>query len=380
MMSHIVSVETAITTTQLARNILLSDGASVLTQQHVIVRITDADGMQGYGEASPLTFLTGETVTSTVQAIEQVLTPFLIGLEAMSIASIHRSWEREVPGHRAAKCAIDVALHDLTARQGNLPIAAILGGRTLEVIPAYKAIGIGLPDDVTAEALSLLDLGVRSFKLKIGETPERDLESLRSLREVVGWDCEISVDVNQGYTQHQAIDFLGKAAVYNVSYVEQPVPANDIDGLKYVRSRTSIPVMADEAVFNLRDASRLIQANAVDLIGIKLIKTAGLYHARQIAAYAEEFGVGCVVISPFETEIGVAVSAHFAATLPNTGLHHGLGSFLTSTAAQDTQLNIRGGEIAVPTGPGIGLTPSESLFPSTTIYPHHLNSRREFCA
>lgn len=379
-MSHIVSVETAITSTQLARSILLSDGANVFTQHHVIVRITDADGLQGYGEASPLTFLTGETVSSTLHAIEHLLAPLLIGKEAMNIASIHRSWEREVSGYRAAKCAMDVALHDLTARQGNLPIAAILGGRVLDIVPVYKAIGIGQPDEVAAEAVGLLDLGIQSFKLKIGKNPQLDLLCLRSLREVVGWDCEVSVDVNQGYTPHQAIDFLEKAEIYNVSYVEQPVSANDIEGLQRVRSHTSIPVMADEAVFTLTDASHLIQANAVDLIGIKLIKTAGLYHARQIAAYAEEFGVGCVVISPFETEIGVAVNAHFAAALPNTGLRHGLGSFLTSSAAKDTQLSIQGGGIAVPTGPGIGLAPPQSLFSSSAIYPNHLNSRREFCA
>lgn len=361
-MSKILKVETAITTTRLHRNLRLSHGSGLERQRHVIVRLTTEDGVQGFGEASPLTFLTGETVETARFAIDHLLAPTLVGREAINIAALHRHWSRTLPGHNAAKCAIDVALHDLVAREGQMPIAALLGGRDVDVLPAYKAIGIGTPADIANEASELLELGLRRFKLKVGRNLQQDLENLRVLRDTVGERSEIIVDGNGGYTAQQAVRFLRLAEPFNVAYIEQPVLPGDIAGLAFVRAHAITPVMADEAVFTLRDVYQLIRQDAVDLLGIKLIKTAGLYHARRIAALAEEFGIGCVVISPFETELGVAASVHMAASLSQLGQSHGLGSFLAATEGRDTQLDARSGGIAVPTGPGLGITPPSSWF------------------
>jgi o-succinylbenzoate synthase len=360
--SPIVRVDTSITTTRLPRNLRVAHGNDLTLREHVIVRLMNANGMCGYGEASPLTFFTGETAESTQFAIDRYLGPLTTGREPGEISALHRLWDRKYPGYRAAKCALDAALHDLLARSAGLSVADLLGGSASKQLPIYKAIGFGTSDQVVQEAESLWDLEIRSIKLKIGDHPVQDLDNLKALRERFGDGLEIILDGNGGYTAQEAVRFLRKAEPFNVAYVEQPVHGLDVEGLAFVRAHGGVPVMADESVYTLRDVYQLIRCAAVDLLGIKLIKTAGLYPARQIVALAEEFGIRCVVISPFDTELGVATNAQLASTFHPSPAAHGLGSFLVAAGQQVGQLNMRSGELLVPLGPGLGVEPEAGLF------------------
>jgi L-Ala-D/L-Glu epimerase len=357
----VAQIETVVVSTSMPRDLRVSHGVDLGRRDHVIVRVTSTSGQVGYGEASPLTFFTGETAETAKTCIDRYLAPWVIRQSPIRIDAIHRGWERSFPGHRAAKCALDVALYDLKARTLGLSVADLLGGRVAQSVPMYKAIGFGTEEQVVAEGQELWDLGLRSFKLKIGDHPDRDLRNLIALRERFGEPLEIILDGNGGYSAQEAVRFLRKAEPWGVSYVEQPVPGHDIEGMAFVRAHGGVSVMADESVYTLRDTYQLIRRGAVDLIGIKLIKTAGFHNARKIADFAYEMGVPCVVISPFDTQLGVSASVQLASTFPSS-IAHGLGTFLVATSSGAGQLEVRDGALVVPTGPGLGVEPDGNLF------------------
>jgi L-alanine-DL-glutamate epimerase-like enolase superfamily enzyme len=359
---RIRAIETAIVSTFLSGEFRVSHGADTRQRDHVLVRIIDGDGVAGFGESSPLTFFTGETAESVRHAIDAYLAPLTVAQDATQLAALHRAWDRAFPGHGAAKCALDLALHDLLARRSERPVADLLGGIANAWLPLYKAIGFGSAEYVVAEAEGLWEIGIRRFKLKVGEGTRHDLAKLSALRERFGFEAEIVLDGNGGYAPQEAVRLLRHAEPFGVTYIEQPVPGDDLEGLAFVRANGGVPVMADESLHTLRDAHRLICMGAVDLFGIKLIKTGGLWPARQIAALAEACGVACVVISPFDTQLGIAAAAHLAATFPQPLHAQGLGTFLVASGEAQRQLRVVDGMLEVPAAAGFGVAPEAALF------------------
>lgn len=359
---RIARIDTARIATYLHNEFRISHGTDARRREHVLVRMTDEDGAEGFGEASPLTFFTGETADSVQMVIDRYLAPMTVGADPYKIATLHRAWNGAYPGHAAAKCALDLAIHDLIARRAERSVADLLGGVSNTHLPLYKAIGFGCPEQVVAEAERLLALGIRSVKLKVGEGTDLDLAKIEALREHFGDQVEIILDGNGGYSAQGAVRLLRRAESYDIAYVEQPVPGDDLEGLAFVRAHGGVPVMADESIHTLRDAHRLIASGAVDLIGVKLIKTGGLWPATRIAALAEACGITCVVISPFDTQLGVAAAAHLAAIFAPPLTAQGLGTFLVASDDADHHLVVEDGALLVPDGPGFGVKPDAELF------------------
>ena len=111
-----------------------------------------------------------------------------------------------------------------------------------------------------------------------------------------------------------------EGAGFNIELIEQPVPAHDIEGMKFVTDNTLTPIMADESVFSPVDAKRVLELRAADLINIKLMKAGGIHRAMKINALAETLGVPCMTGSMIETKLGLSAAAHFAASQPNVTL------------------------------------------------------------
>ena len=124
--------------------------------------------------------------------------------------------------------------------------------------------------------------------------------------------------IKDGMRKKQSVRLaLMEDAGLDIELIEQPVPADDIEGLKYVTDHTFTPIMADESVFSAKDALRVLQLRAADLINIKLMKSGGIHEALKINALAESYGVECMVGSMIETKLGITAAAHFAASQPN---------------------------------------------------------------
>ena len=292
----------------------IAPGASTESNNVVVKVITDY-GVIGWGESSPSERVTGETPKTVLETLDKIA-PKLIGMCPLRIEQDVELMDSVVKGNPAAKAAIDIALHDILGKTVRKPLFMVLGGYRTEVLTDLT-LGIKPPKEMAKDALKAVKKGFKALKVKVGVNPEEDVERVRLIREVVGNDVQVRIDANQGWTPKQAIEALNKMEKFNIQFAEQPVPAEDLEGLIEVKRNSPIPIMADESVHSPEDAMRLIKAEAVDLINIKLMKSGGILKGRKIADIAEAAGIPCMIGCMGESQIGIAAGTHLAAASRN---------------------------------------------------------------
>jgi len=322
---------------------------------HTLVAIHTDNNLTGLGEASPLTYFTGETAESVQLIIQNIFADFLVGQDPFDHEKIHAWMNRFYPRNTTAKAALDIALYDLTGKALKVPIYKLLGGRNLDCIPLARGIGIRDIDETVKEAVAAVGSGFQTVKLKIGLNDDRDLTAIKEVRNAVGDGINLRVDANQGYEPKAAIALIRKLEPVGIQYVEQPVAAHDLVGLAHVRSSVGVPVAADESLQGLSEALDMIRLDAVDIFVIKLIKVGGIYPAKKIIALAEAANKRCVTVSPYEIGIGAAAGAHL--TMSSTTFTMAC-EFLDPTFRPDEPtigLKIENGLLHVPTKPGLGV-------------------------
>lgn len=332
-----------------------SYGDAPARRPHVIVEVGAAAGAVGLGEASPLPEFTGETAAAVRHALAETYLPALPGRDATAPAAVAAEMERLLPGNPSARAAIDMAVHDLAGRLLGVPVAALLGGARRPSVSLARALGIGGVAETVAAAERYVAEGFRTLKLKVGSDPRADVERVRAVRRAVGDGIRIRIDANQGYDAATAVAVLRALEDCRLEYVEQPVPRWDHAGMAHVRHATGTAVLADEAVHTPQEALALIRAGAADLFALKFVKTGGLARAAQIAAIGEAAGIDCVVISPFETQIGAAAGLHLALALPLGRHAHELTVFATQPAMARTGIRLRGDALHPAEAPGLGV-------------------------
>ena len=282
----------------------------------VVIRIETDEEIVGIGEASPSARITGETTKTVIDVIENKLKPLLIGKSPLDMEKLLDEINYAILYNSSAKCAIDIALHDIISKYAKLPLYKLLGGFKEEIITSIT-IGIKGIKDTVLEARELVAQGTKVIKIKIGLNPVLDIEKIKSLREEIGYDVKIRVDANQGYEPSDAIQVLRKIEQYEIEFAEQPVAYWDIQGLKQVREHSGIPIMVDESLHSTYDAINLIRENACDIFNIKIMKSGGIREASKIASIAESAGIPCMLGCMVETRIGVGAATHLALALKN---------------------------------------------------------------
>ena len=319
----IQSVETEIIETQLAdEGFTTTYGEEPTTRHHVIVKIKSDSGTTGVGEGCPLPFTVDDDPVKIREQIDNHLAPFLVGKNP-SDQDVYSEITDSFPNvGGTARTGVDLALYDLVGKLQSKPVYKVLGGLCRETVEIAGVLGIGTPQTIAEEAVSQLRSGMKSVKIKVGVDVEQDIETLTCVREAVGESARIRADANTGYSVKQALTFLNACEDLNLEYLEQPLPVDDYEGFSHLRKSTSVPIMADESIYTYESAQTLIQHDAVDMLGLKLIKHGGLYQTKRIANLAEENGIECVVISPWETQIGVSAAVHLVLSSKNFNHPH----------------------------------------------------------
>lgn len=292
---------------------------TVTTAYSVYVTIVTSDGLVGYGEAPPTHVITGESMDSIRYAINEVIAPQLIGLNILQSEQVFQKLNTALVRNTSAKAAVDMAIHDILARYAGLPLYQFLGGYR-ETIETDFTVSVNDPAEMADDAEQYIKDGFEVLKVKVGIGDIKDdIERIHAIRKRVGMTPKLRLDANQGWNAKEAVKVISlmEDAGLSIEFVEQPVPAWDLEGLKYVTDHTYTPIMADESVFSVQDAKQVLKMRAADLINIKLMKSGGIYHGKKINALAEANGVGCMVGSMIETKLGITAAAHFAASQPN---------------------------------------------------------------
>ena len=296
---------------------------TISSTETVFLKLETDSGLAGYGEGAGVGFVTGETSDTVLGAIK-LFEPLLLGQDPYAIEHIHRAMDKTLVGNGSAKAAVDIALYDLMAKAAGLPLYRFLGGVSGS-IEADITIGIDTPEAMAAEAAMRVSEGYREIKVKAGREPEEDILAIRLIREAAPL-AHLKVDANQGWTAAVALQVMREYVQYGVEAVEQPLPYWDTAGLREVRSRSVIPVMADESCFTPQNAFNLAREGAADILNIKLMKCGGLYRANQINAVSEAAGLRCMLGCMMESRLAIAAAAAFVAARPNV-IYADLDSF-----------------------------------------------------
>lgn len=316
---------------------------SVSEAHTVWVRVIDDDGVEGWGEAAGNRFY-GETADTVLAALRRY-GPLLDGADPWAVDAVEAELAAALRGNPSARAAISAALHDLLGKRLGLPVWKLWG---LDAARAPRSsYTIGIVDDEAALRRRVAEAAAYPvLKIKLGGP--RDEWMLRTVRDAAP-DHVLRVDANAAWSPKRALAMLPLLVECGVEFVEQPVAAHDLEGLRFVRERSPLPVIADESCLVASDVPRL--AGCVDGVNLKLAKCGSLREALRIVHVARAHGLLVMAGCMLESSLGISAAAQLAPLLDHADLD---GAALL---ADDpfTGATIDGGRIALPTGPGLGV-------------------------
>ena len=281
--------------------------------QNVRIEIEAENGQIGLGASAPVGYVTGESVESVLEALQAVKTE-LVGLPVERLGPLLGHANRLLADAPAARAGLEIALYDLWAKGRNLPLWQHFGGMLGSVVTDVTIPIVGSSAAAEIAAAAWAD-GFHALKIKVGDPdgPDADLARIESVLSAVP-QVRLRIDANQAFTPEAAVSFAHSLSQMDaaIDLLEQPVDKSDVGGLKYVRERTSIPLFADEAACSVAEVLALLQADAVDGINVKLMKS-GITEALQIIALTQAFGKKLMLGCMLETGVGISAAAQIAA-------------------------------------------------------------------
>jgi len=315
--------------------------------RNVIVRITDRDGLEGFGEAAPNRYY-GESVATVIAALGQ-FKPLLERADPMALESIEAHLNRVLCGNASAKSAVSSALHDLLGKRLGLPVYRIWGLDAATAPQSSFTIAIAENHQLEQRVREAREYPI--LKIKLGT--DRDMEIVRIIRNAAP-EKRLRVDANAAWTAKHAVRMSDFLVEQGVEMLEQPVAANDVGGLRFVRKRSKLPVFADESCLVASDIAKL--AGAVDGINIKLAKCGSLREALRMVHTARALDMQVMAGCMIETSLGISAIAQISPLLDSADFDG--AALLSSDPFQGT--SIAGGAITLSDAPGLGASPAPS--------------------
>lgn len=307
----------------------------------LMVRITDDDGTEGWGEAAASRFY-GETV-ATVQSALQTYAP-LLGDDPWQLDAVDRRLFEALSGNAAARVAISMALHDIVAKRAGVPLWRFWGLDRAKAPRSTFTIGIDTADVVRRKVAEAAEYPI--LKVKLGG--DDDIGTLKLLRDAT--NAELRVDANCAWTASRAIRMLPVLEEFGVTVLEQPVAPHDLDGFAQIRRHARIPLIADESCVTAADIPALV--GRVDGINIKLAKCGSLREALRMIAVARTHAMSVMIGCMIESSLGCTAAAHLTPLVDIVDLDGGAllrdDPFVGATIPR--------GQVTLSDTPGLGVT------------------------
>jgi o-succinylbenzoate synthase len=325
----------------------------------LLLRLRTDDGIEGLGEAVPLTLRGGHTLARVERALRRTfrrlrrLDPSgLVGEDPLAEAIdayIHIAAGRRLPAPAGA--ALEMAIFDLTAKLAQQPLWALLRAEHAGPVAVNATLAAGEPGAVATNAERWAGRGFSTFKLKLGAGD--DVGQVRAVREAVGPSAQIRVDANGAFSAPEAIELLRELEPSGIELAEQP--SGSLRELAAVRAATETPIAADESVTSRKQAERAVEAGACSLATAKLSKVGGIGAASAIAAALPTY-----LSSALDGPVGIAAAAHAAQAIyrsaTDPGIAHGLATQeLFSESVASRECEVRDGFLHLPEGDGLGV-------------------------
>lgn len=334
--------------------------ATMNTQTLVLVRIRCNDGIEGWGEATTIGGLNyGEESPESIKAnIDAHIAPFLIGLKRASVALLMKKLRKTIQGNRFAKCAIETALLDAQGQRLGVPLSELLGGRVRDSLPVAWTLASGDTGKDIAEAETMLEIRRhRIFKLKIGaRSLQEDVDHVLAIKRALGDRASVRVDVNQAWSELEAVRGIAALEAGGIDLIEQPVRADNRDAMGRLAARFDVALMADEALHGPVDAFNIARTNGADVFAVKITQSGGLIPAQQVATVAQLAGIGLYGGTMLEGGVGTAATAHLCSTFTDLAWDTELfGPLLLTEEVLEEPLVYADFGLQVPSAPGLGV-------------------------
>lgn len=274
-------------------------------RQDVWVRLIDEDGAEGWGEAAATPYYgeTAETVAVVLPLLEAAVVT-ASGGDVFALDRIEAAVDGAIGRNHSAKAAVSAALHDLIGKRVGLPVWRLWGLDALSV-PSSFTIALDEPEVVRERVREAAACPI--LKIKVGGL--RDEQMLRAIRKEAP-DAIVRVDANTAWTVKEAIAALPMLVEHGVELIEQPLAPGDLDGLRILRDRSPVPIIADESCRTLADVPRLV--GAVDGINVKLAKCGSLREAVRMIHCARAHELRVMIGCMLESTLGVAAAVQLA--------------------------------------------------------------------
>ena len=337
-------------------------------EDDVVIRLYTDEGISGLGEGSTLgPFYSGESQGTVIDIVCNHLFPKVLENEnPFNLDVIHRKMDQMVYGNSVAKSAVDFALHDIVAKALHVPLYQFLGGKFSDRIPIRFAVGIDTPENMAAHSRKAVEAGFSGIKMKVGLNPMEDIDRVGAIREAVGKDVIIDVDVNGAYLAKDAIEAIHGMEPFSPLLIEQPVRRDDLEGMALVRKNVGVPIGACESALTLPQILRVLKSEAADFFNYKISRSGGFFRGKQAVHIIEAAGLFAVGSEQLGFGIELAAQAHFAVSTSSLRLPGGYAAGILGMAGAfdtknfdgdivDNSPRIEEGHLILPEGHGLGV-------------------------
>lgn len=331
--------------------------------ENLVVKVVTDSGVVGFGEGIARQYVTGEVMEASLRFLQDHLIPQLNGfhpsgppdlIEALA-ELLSEDNRAQAP---AACCALELAILDAAGKTWSQSVAQMLGGGDQPLI--YSAVIPMMSPPSFHRLLHLIrDMEMSFVKIKVGN--ERDTEILSLAREILGHEVDLRVDANGAWSSEEAEKRIAAMMAYGISAVEQPVPKEDIQGLKRVSEQVEIPIIADESLCLERDAKKLASLDACQVFNLRLSKCGGILAANRLYEIGRKKAIaaqlGCQV---GETGILSAAGRQLASSRKLLYLEGSYSSYLLQDDIINEPVEFGPGGVAQPlAGHGLGVSVNE---------------------
>jgi o-succinylbenzoate synthase len=347
------------------RDAFLTAHGTLTERTGLLVRVQTDAGYQGQGEIAPLPEFSGASLTDVLHALPALVAE-LYGRELSEILQFLEIQGQEQLLPAPLLYGLETALLDAVGQASEQSLAALLADgysdqkQTPSVlrttIPVNAVIGGATTEMVVRQALEACAAGFTCLKLKVTDATYATIEQVAALRTALGSAPRLRLDANEGWSFAKARFMLEACAEYDIEYVEQPLPAQNIADLARLRRLSPIPLAVDEAVGSLANARHILQMEAADVLILKPQLLGSLRACCQLIQEAQQQQIACVITSTLEAGIGVTAALHLAAASPQITLACGLATLdlLVDNLLQEP-LVLSAGRLQLPTGAGLGV-------------------------
>jgi muconate cycloisomerase len=328
----------------------------------LLVRLTDADGERGCGQAVPVESWTYETVESVESTLECYLAPALLGADPADLADVHARMERAIRpsfsvGQPLAKAAIDLACHDLWGKQVGRPVFQLLSNNSIEEIKLSWTVNAPTIEAARAQLEQGRAIGYDSFNVKLGppQTPQFDRQLIRVVRDFAPRGFHWA-DANTGYDLAEALRMARELADAGFRALESPLPPNRIRDYQALKQQGALPILMDEGIVSPVEAEEFAALGMMDGIAMKVARCGGLWHATRVCEVLRERGLELFASGLTDPDLSLAASVHLfaAAGLKRPAALNG-PQFLEGRGVTDERLRAVGDVLKVPAAPGLGV-------------------------